>query len=60
MVKGKNYKISCAGISKINKYILVNKGCAHLYNEYEAIKDSTDSYVKKLLDYFEIKVVIYD
>ena len=60
MVKGKNYKISCAGISKINKYILVNKGCTHLYNKYEAIKNSTDSYVKKLLDCFEIEVVIYD
>lgn len=53
-------KISCADISKINKYILVNKGCIPLYNKYEAIKSSTDSYVKKLLDCFEIEVVIYD
>ncbi len=53
-------KISCAGVSKINKYILVNKACTHLYNKYEEIKDSTDSYVKKLLDCFDIKVLIYD
>ncbi|MBR2323199.1 MAG: hypothetical protein IKA54_06375 [Clostridia bacterium] len=53
-------KISCVGVSKINKYILVNKGCFPLYNKYEAIKSLTDSYVKKLLDCFEIKVVIYD
>lgn len=53
-------KIFCSSVSKINKYILANKGCACLYNKYEAIKDATDSYVKKLLDYFEITVVIYD
>lgn len=45
-------------ISKINKYVLFNTGCTNIYNKYNDLTD--ESYVKKLIDEFNIGLVIYE
>lgn len=44
-------------VSKINKYLLINKGCTYIDKKYNSLTE--DSFVKKLLDAFKIEVVYY-
>lgn len=45
-------------LAKINKYVLVNEPCRNILKKYNSLSD--DSYVKKLIDEFNIGVVVYE
>lgn len=48
-------------IAKINKYILIDKNSGKIAAKYMKISGSpSDSYVKKLLDVFQIQVIFYE